>query len=376
MKVSVVKCNSYNEKEVYKAVKKSIDLIGGIKIKKGSKVLLKPNVLSARKPEAGITTHPSVAAAVCRILKPMNVKVMVGDSSGMGKYGYTSNALEISGMKKVAERFNAELISFEGLSKKVEIKGAKVLKKVNIAKPVLNADYIINLPKLKTHTLMKYTGAVKNMFGSIPGAGKSKCHTIAPKEEHFGHLLLDLYSIVKPQLNIIDGVVGIEGNGPGAAGIKKKTNIIAASKDAVALDLVAAKIIGYNPMEIKTNKLAIERGIFKGKVEVVGKKNVEVKYKQPADIRYVPAFVGKFVFSQAMLRPFVIKDKCRACGICIKACPAKTIKLVKGKAHIFDKKCLKCYCCHELCPYNAIELKRPPLRILIDFARVILQKLQ
>ena len=373
MKVSVVKCNSYNEEKVYRAVKKSIDLIGGLKIKPGSKVLLKPNILSARKPEAAITTHPSVVAAVCRILKPMNVKIMIGDSSGMGRYGYTTNALEVSGMKRVAERFNAELISFEGLSKKIKIKGAKVLKTANIAKPVLDADYIINLPKLKTHTLMRYTGAVKNMFGCIPGGRKSHCHTIAPKEEQFGHLLLDLYSRITPQLNIIDGVVGIEGNGPGSAGIKKKTDIIAASKDAVALDLVVSKIIGFDPMEIKTNKLAMERGIFKDKAEVVGEKNVRVKYKQPLKIK-LPAFIERFVFRQASLRPSIIRDKCKACGICIKACPAKTIKLVKGKAHIFDKNCIRCYCCHELCPYNAIELKRPLMRILIDVGRAVLSK--
>ena len=375
MKVSIVKCNSYNEDAVYKAVKKSIDLIGGIKIKPGSKVLLKPNVLSARKPEAAITTHPSIVAAVCRILKPMKVKVMIGDSSGMGRYGYTTNALEASGMKNVAERFNAELISFEGLSKKVKIKGARILKKANIAKPVLDADYILNLPKLKTHTLMRYTGAVKNMFGCIPGGGKSHCHVTAPKEEQFGDLLLDLYSRVTPHLNIIDGVVGIEGNGPGSAGIRKKTNLIGASKDAVALDIVVSEIIGFDPMEIKTNKLARERGIFKDKVDVVGEKNIKVKYKQPLKIK-VPAFIERFMFRQAMLRPHIMRDRCKACGICIKACPAKTIKLVKGKARIFDKNCIRCYCCHELCPYNAIELKRPLMRILIDIGKAVLQRLR
>ncbi len=375
MKVSVVKCSSYDEDEVYGAVKKSIELIGGIHIKPGSKVLLKPNVLSARKPEFAITTHPSVIAAVCRILEPMKVKVMIGDSSGMGRYGYTKNALEVTGIKEVAERFGAELVSFEGLSQRVKIKDARILTEANIAEPVLKADYIINLPKLKTHTLMKYTGAVKNLLGCIPGGGKAYCHTIAPKAMHFGHLLLDIYSKVKPQLNIMDGVIGLEGNGPGSAGDPKKSNLIIASKDAVALDLVASKIIGFNPMEIQTNKEAIERRIFDGNFEVVGEKDVSVKFKHPIKMKY-PAFLEQFIFRQAMLRPVIIRDKCKACKLCIKACPKHTIHMVEGKACINDKNCIRCYCCHEMCPYNAIELKKPAFRVIMDGCRTLLEKVK
>jgi uncharacterized protein (DUF362 family)/NAD-dependent dihydropyrimidine dehydrogenase PreA subunit len=373
MKVSVVKCKSYDEKEVYEAVKKSLELIGGIKIKPGSKVLLKPNILSARKPEAAITTHPSVVAAVCKILKPMNVKIMIGDSAGMGRYGYTKNALEITGMKDVAERFGAELVSFEGLSQRVRIKGAKVLKSVNIAKPILEADYIISLPKLKTHVLMKYTGAVKNLFGCIPGGGKANCHTIAPKSPEFGNLLVDLYSKIVPQLNIMDGVIGLEGNGPGSAGCPKKTNIIIASRNAVALDLIVTKIIGYDPMEIQTNKTAIDRGIFKGNVEVVGEKNISVRYQQPTKIR-LPAFIESFLFNLATLKPVILRDKCRACKICVNACPKHTIKMVEGKAKIFHKECIRCYCCHEMCPYNAIELRGTLMRKVLDSCKAVLNR--
>ncbi len=359
-KVSVVKCNSYSQEEVDEAVKKAIDLIGKIDIKKGSKVLLKPNILGNHKPDECITTHPSILDAVCKLLKDKKLKLIIGDSSGMGIIGGTKAALITSGMEKIAKKYKAELIPLE--SARCEIiqnKNSKVLKKISISCIALESDYIINLPKLKTHTLVKYTGAVKNMFGTVPGGNKTNYHGIATTEDSFSHLLLDVYQNVIPQLNIMDGVYGIEGNGPGTGGKKIKAGIILASKNAVAIDFVASKIIGFKPLEIKTNKFALQRKLFDGKVEILGEKHISVRFKQPINIRdYTPPFLVRWATKKLLAYPEINNNKCKICMACVKACPAKTIK-IKGKyPFVYKENCINCYCCHEICPYNAINLKR------------------
>ena len=373
-KVSVVKCNSYAQNEVDDAVKKAIELIGGIDIKKGSKVLLKPNILGNNKPEEYITTHPSLLDAVCRLLKNKKLKLIIGDSSGMGIAGGTKAAMISAGMEKVAKKYKAKLIPLESKCKIIHNKDYKVLKTINISCTALEADYIINLPKLKTHTLVKYTGAVKNMFGTIPGGNKTNYHRIATTEEKFAHLLLDIYQNITPQLNIMDGVYGIEGNGPGTAGKKKKAGVILASKNGIALDFVASKIIGFNPLEIKTNKFAIERKLFDGKIEITGEKDIYVNFKKPIKIRlFIPSFMVRWVSKQMIAYPEINNNKCRICMTCVKACPAKTIKMKGKHPFVYKENCVNCYCCHELCPYNAINLKRS---FIINILSKLKQKLK
>lgn len=359
-KVSVVRCNSYNQHEVDNAVKKAISLIGGIDIKKGSKVLLKPNVLGNHKPEKYITTHPSVLDAVCRLLRDKRLKLVIGDSAGMGIYGGTKTALISSGIGEVAKKYKAKLIPLESVQCNViQNKNYKILKNIIISCTALEADYIINIPKLKTHTLVKYTGAVKNMFGTIPGGNKTNYHKIATTEDNFAHLLLDIYQNVTPQLNIMDGVYGIEGNGPGTGGRKRKAGIILASKNGIAVDFVASKIIGFDPLEIKTNKFALQRRLFDGKIEVLGEKDISVKFKQPIKVRhFIPQFMMKLVLRYIVAYPKINNDKCKLCMTCVKACPARTIRMKGKHPFIYRENCINCYCCHELCLYNAINLKR------------------
>jgi len=359
-KVSVVKCSSYSQDEVNAAVKRAIELIGGIDIKEGSTVLLKPNVLGNNKPEDCITTHPSVLDAVCRLLKNKKLKLIIGDSSGMGIAGGTKAAMITAGMGEIAKKYGARLMPLESAECSIiNNKNYGVLKEISISCVPLKAGYIINLPKLKTHTLVRYTGAVKNMFGVVPGGNKTNCHKIATTEERFAHLLLDIYQNVIPHLTIMDGVYGIEGNGPGSGGRKRKAGIILASKNGIALDFVASKIIGFKPLDIKTNRFALQRKLFDGKIEVLGEKNLSVNFKKPVSIRhFIPPFMIKLVSKQIVAYPEINNEKCKVCMTCVKACPAKTIKM-KGKyPFVYKENCINCYCCHELCPYNAINLKR------------------
>jgi uncharacterized protein (DUF362 family) len=360
-KVSVLKCSSYNIEEIYKVIKESLKSID-FKIPKNKKILLKPNVLGQRKPETAIDTHPAVLDGLCKLLKENKNEVWIGDSGGISAYGGTKRAFNISGIEKVAKKYKAKLISFEASGRKEIIDDkAKVIKKFILAKEPFMVDLVINVPKLKTHVLTKFTGAVKNMFGCVPGGGKSEKHAIAPNEDVFCNLLLDIYKNVKPGLNIMDAVVGLEGDGPGSGGKAKKVGLIIASKDAVALDIVASTIIGYNPLDIKTTKYAIKRRLFSSvdDVRVVGEKNLKVDFKKPMRksnlASNMPKFMVKFVFNLTSFKPYVEKKKCKKCGICADVCPVNAIKLEPYPE--FDrKKCVLCYCCHENCPYNAIRL--------------------
>lgn len=358
-KVSVLKCSSYDEGLVYKTIKSSLELID-FKLKENSKVLIKPNVLSQYKPEESITTHPSIIGAVCRILKEKNCKIIIGDSSGFFQQGGTKKAFKVAGIEEVAKKYSALLIPFEA-SRIITIEDEKafVLKKINITSIVKEVDLIINLPKLKTHTLTKYTGAVKNLFGCVPGALKQKYHSIGNNEERFCNLLLDIYQNIKPGLNIMDGIIGIEGDGPSKAGKIKKAGIILSSKDAVALDIVASGIIGFKPEEIFTNKFVLERNLFDGKIEVLGEKNLKIPYKKPLITQsHVPSFFTTLIFRSVRVFPFLNKKKCKKCGICAGVCPVNAIKM-KDYPIFNRRKCITCFCCHELCPEGAIDLKRP-----------------
>lgn len=360
-KVSILKCNDYNVEQVYKVIKQSLKNID-FEIPKNKKILLKPNILAQKKPETAIDTHPAVIDALCKLLKENNNEIWIGDSGGITAYGGTKRAFEISGIEAVAKKYNVKLISFEG-SQREEIidNNAKIIKKFTLAKEPFMVDLIINVPKLKTHVLTKFTGAVKNMFGCVPGGGKSEKHALAPNEDMFSNLLLDVYKNVKPHLNMMDAIIGLEGEGPGSAGIPKKIGLILASKDAVALDIEASKIIGYNPLEIKTIKYAIERGLFTkiDDVEVIGEKDFKIDFKKPKIkprlTSNMPELIVKFVFNLTSFKPYVKKNKCKKCNICANICPVKAIKLDPYPK--FDrKKCVLCYCCHENCPYNAINL--------------------
>lgn len=364
-KVSVLKCSDYNVEEIYKVIKESLKNIN-FEIPKNKKILLKPNVLGQKKPELAVTTHPAVIDALCRLLKENSNEIIIGDSSGIASYGGTKTAFKICGIEEVAKKHNVTLISFEGSEKKeIADNNAKVIKKFVLAKEPFTADIIINLPKLKTHVLTKYTGAVKNMFGCVPGGGKSKKHAIAPNEDMFCNLLLDIYQNITPHLNIMDAILSLEGDGPGSAGIPKKTGLIIASKDAIALDIEASRIIGYNPLDIKTTKYAIERGLFKnaGDVEVIGEKNLKIDFKKPTAkaqlASNLPKPIVRFIFNLASTKPNVKKNKCKKCGICAEVCPANAITL-KPYPEFNRKKCVLCYCCHENCPYNAIRLSKSP----------------
>lgn len=361
VKVSVVKCSDYTQARVTQAVKESLNLIGGIDrlVRKGDKVLLQVNLLQPKKPEEGITTHPAAVIAVCKLLNDIGAEIWIGGSSGSATFGGTSEALKICGIEGVAEKYGAKVINFDK-TEVVEIKNLQNnrLKSFFIAKPIKDADLVVSVPKLKSHALVKFTGAIKNFYGVIPGAGKAQGHAIANTERKFSEFLIDIYQAVKPGLAIMDGVIGMEGDCYG--GNLRQVKLILASTSCIALDIVASKIIGYNPRQIMYIREAIERKLFANieSVEEVGLKNIRIPFKHPTGFfEHLPGFLQSWVWDRLKAKPILNMKRCKRCGVCGKACPVNAIKM-NGMPRIEEDKCILCYCCHELCPESAVVLKQ------------------
>ncbi len=363
-KVLITKCDNYQPNQVEPAIEKCFELFT---IKPGQKVLLKVNALMAADPEQAITTHPALVAAVIKKVKQLGGIPFVGDSPGDSS----------ANIEKVLQKcgftgLGAEIANFHKESIEVKSKSNKVYR---IAKIIFDFDVIINLPKLKTHGMTLYTGAIKNLFGCVPGFGKSRYHFNSPKVSDFAKNIVDFLEIIKPSFNIMDAVDGMEGKGP-TVGDKRHLGAIIASTDAVALDAVATDCIGIKPLEVEIIKEAYQRGLGTINPEVIGEKFQE-KWKLPVrniDIvtRYLPNFVTNLlrpIVNQLAIQPQIDQATCKQCLICVNNCPAQTIHQKNGKIEINLSKCIMCFCCHELCPHKAIKLKQSWLAKLLGIGK-------
>ncbi|HEY3273492.1 MAG TPA: DUF362 domain-containing protein [Methanocella sp.] len=375
--VSVVRCESYDESKVRAAVEESLKPLGGLSsvVKKGDRVLIKLNLLSSKKPEQAVTTHPALAKAVVKMVQELGGIPVLGDSPGGSNTGNSyKTLLKNTGIQDVADETGCEIVSFDAEFKDVTVDKARTFRKLKIAKAVLDADVVIGLPKLKTHTLTYYTGAVKLLYGYIPGVTKTEYHLHTGRDVSlFAEMLLDIYEARPPSLYIMDGVVGMEGRGP-SGGTPRQIGLIMASKSATAMDFVATAVIGFDPLIVPTVKRAFERGSGPGRLDevtVYGENLAAVTLKdfKKADTmnlsRMPPAVMGA-ITRIAGSRPQIDRKKCRKCGVCADDCPPKAMTFVRGSVPKIDyNKCIRCYCCQELCPQNAVSVRTPLLRRLI-----------
>ena len=248
-RVSIIRCPDYYGTK--KAIAEALELVGGLEniIQPGDRVLLKPNILAASSPENAVTTHPSVVASMCEFVLQAGGKPVVGDGAGISRPGATSKALKASGIEEAARKAGAEIVNFETAGfTLVDVPDPLQFRKLYIANPVLEADVVISLPKLKTHELTYYTGAVKNFFGTLPLKCRKEAHLLG-KRELFGEAVADVYSVVMPAFAVMDGIIGMEGDGP-SHGKPINSGVILASQDCVSLDIVAAEMIGFEPLKI------------------------------------------------------------------------------------------------------------------------------
>jgi len=387
--ISIVKCNNYESEEVYQAIHKSLQLINGIDrlVRPGMKVLLKINLLSSSQPpERAVNTHPAVVSALVRIFqKDFGCEVFIGDSSGSVKNSSTFNAFRITRIYEIAENTGAQIVNFDkDKYDDVQNRDYEVLDKFRVARTLRDADLVVSVPKLKTHGLTQYTGAIKNMLGAIPGNGKKNVHLIAPKPTMFAKALVDIFQMVPPHLIVMDAIIGMEGNGPNA-GNPRKVGLIISGTDSVALDAVASSIIGFEPMAIPTIRFAHQRKLGLGEsrdVAVTGENIGDVAvhdFQKPSSGaqdfagKYLPDFLLAMMFDNTCSTFSTVNHtNCTRCYECVRNCPAGAMSKEAGKVIVDKKKCIGCFCCDEVCDFHAIEMKRSLLgRGLLGMAKAL-----
>jgi len=370
-KVYAVKCSDYERENVYRAVDEMIKLYGGIdKIaKKGETVFLKINLVIKKHPDEAATTHPMVIEAVSKRLVENGCRVIIGDSPG-GPYNekILKSFYKVCGIEEAAKNSGAEL-NYDCSYSDYKTTDGCISKTLTMINPPFKCDKIITISKLKTHSMAVYTGAVKVLFGMIPGVLKVEYHFKMPEIYDFSNLLVDICETVKPSFSIIDGIVAMEGDGP-TAGVPKHVGLLLASENPYELDVCGAHIMGLKVDDVPTIKRSLERGIIKGgieTVEIIGEdiEKYVTKFKVP-NIRSVNFFRGRvpkrvedFLTFYLSPRPEFSKDICVRCGVCVESCPPKALKMGDKIPSIDYKKCIRCFCCHELCPKKAVNIKRP-----------------
>lgn len=373
--ISITENKSYCQEEINEAVKLHFERFSiKEKLKPGMKVTIKPNLLMKRKPEEFTTTHPSLVEGTILFLQEIGIRdITVADSPG-GLY--TASALkgiyEASGMAAVCEKTGAKL-NFDTGFENVGNETAKLVKSFPIINPVAQADFLIDICKLKSHGMTGLSGGVKNLFGCIPGLTKPEFHWRFPQKELFCQMLVDLCETVQPDFVLTDAVVSMEGNGP-SGGTKRETGLILASDSPYDLDYYLSWLIGLEPQEILTVKAAVEDGLCVGcleDLELIGfspKRIMDFKLPQDMSVDFISHVPGLFqkpvkAVTKRFLttKPAIRKKDCVGCGKCAESCPAKTIQITDGKAQINYSKCIRCFCCHEMCPVKAIDMKRSRL---------------
>ncbi|AFM39694.1 hypothetical protein Desaci_0632 [Desulfosporosinus acidiphilus SJ4] len=371
-KVVLKYCPDYSA-DIVQSLKGGLAEWGGMSefVKPGQKVLLKVNLLMKKRPEEAVTTHPSVVEAVVRLVQEAGGIPIIGDSPGGP---YTLNALQAvytrSGLRDVAERTGALLNEDIGQTT-IPFPAGKIVKSLTVTNCALDADVIIPISKLKTHGMMTFTGAVKILFGVIPGFLKAEYHLKMFKITDFADLLVDIASWVKPTLNIMDGIVGMEGDGP-SAGKPRDIGVLIMSSDPFALDVVAADLIGLKPERVPTVLAARNRGLTSrmDEIELKGDarslwriqdfeipKTVSTNF---LDMVPLPKTAKKFMLNRVRPRPVFEHSVCVGCKDCVNNCPPKALSLNEHQRPEVDlEACIRCFCCQELCPQQAVKIFKP-----------------
>jgi len=366
--VSIRKCDDYVLPNLAEAIERAIGDLGGISefVRPGDKVLLKPNLLLSADPSKAIVTHPIFVEIVASKFIDAGARVYIGDSPPLGNL---ARVLAKSGYNAFMTRMGIELVPFkEKIS--LEFSDGSLFRRIDIAKEVLEFDAVINLPKVKTHTQMVLTLAVKNLFGTVIGSDKASWHLRAGKDfDTFATVLIQIYEKVRPAVSIIDGILGMEGNGP-SGGDPRHIGIIGASKDAVALDAVICWLLGLNIEQLKTCVIARELGIGVvdiDKIEVVGDRldGFPLRdFKRPKSVTMVWNLsssnpLRRLMERHLVTRPDIDTSICKNCGVCAAHCPPQAITEVDGTMIIDRRKCISCFCCHELCVNKAVRIIQP-----------------
>jgi uncharacterized protein (DUF362 family)/Pyruvate/2-oxoacid:ferredoxin oxidoreductase delta subunit len=373
--VAIVRCGVYESEQVYAALRSAVEAAPSLDVS-GKTALLKPNIVFDSPPEKAIVTHPVFLEAAIRLLRDRGAsRILVGDSPGLQKPNFTA---KLSGLGAVTERLGAEWVDFTREKYDLPCPGGKTVKRFSVTAAVRDADCIISLPKLKTHQLMYYTGAMKNLFGLIPSAAKSPMHVRYPSREAFASMIVDLNLAAKPHYALMDAIVGMEGPGPGA-GDPRPIGLVLASANLLALDIAAGEIIGYPPLEIPVAREALSRRVWLNSLSEIRYPLLKPEDLRIGDFKKIPlkksgAQLTEFLlprplrkFRERLIpRPVIDRSVCLRCGDCARICGSKAMALSgegqEKQVRIDYNVCIRCYCCHEICPVKAITIQKAPLK--------------
>lgn len=382
-RVALAKCAQYRPENISAALEKLFSHLGGLKhfIPPGGTVLIKPNLLTDREPEKAVTTHPEVVRVLIKMVRQCGGNPFIGDSpTGVMKI---ESVLEKTGFRALCEEEKVKFIIFE---KEPCVKHDYNGMALAIAKAAFDADLIINVPKLKTHSFTLFTNAVKNVFGLLPGFQKALLHKSFPNPRQFGDCLAFLYEKVKPGLTVCDAITAMEGDGP-AGGTPVQLGFLAGSADGVALDIALCNMLGINPNDVFYFNSLRRSGVGESNpdnIELAGDNNNELSnmrpIKQPGIARAVRFIPRRLV---RLIEPFIwiapsFTELCTACGICVKSCPVNALELsqpdcaLRSTSPIVNRrKCIGCCCCHEVCPEHAIKMITSPLLYLTSLRKMM-----
>ena len=364
-KVVVMRCETYADDQVLKAIQAGFELLGGISAfaRPGERIVIKPNILIGADPDKVVTTHPAVFRAVGELLKDTGADIYYGDSPCFGK---AEPNLKKSGLKEAGDSMGFVLADFDS-GRPVSHKDALLVKKFDIANGVLDCDGLVSLPKFKTHGLVRFTGAVKNQFGCVPGLLKSQYHAKLPDPYDFATMLVDLNTLIKPRLCVMDGIMAMEGNGP-RSGRPRQLGVLLLSTDPIALDATACRIICLDPEVVPTSRAGEKAGLgtyHANGIEVIGEA-IETVLDADFEVNRTPPMsrsAGRFrtfLKNRITDRPVIDRSKCTSCGTCVEMCPVQphAVDWHRGDRSRSPKysygRCIRCYCCQETCPEGAI----------------------
>jgi uncharacterized protein (DUF362 family)/NAD-dependent dihydropyrimidine dehydrogenase PreA subunit len=326
---------------------------------KGKKVLIKPNVLRQSEANEGIVTHPAVLRAVVDKVETLGpASIVVGDNPGLVSYGANEASFKATGLMDAAKGYYRNI----GNDAEMVDAATDVLPGASISRAIRDADIIISLPKFKTHGLTVVTGAIKNSYGFLPGAQKAKLHRAAGSPERFHEVIVDVFRLRVPDLFIVDGVVGMEGNGPASPHLRD-IGLILASDNAVALDAVIATMMGCDPGKLRFLQKAKEVGLGDfdlRKIEIIGELKQIPDFKLPplgGDSIAQNKTIQELMHGRTLLRPKADPDLCTACGTCVDQCPATALTMIDDLPQVDADKCITCFCCQEMCPEKAMTLQ-------------------
>lgn len=366
-RIYIGRCRSYqDEAEIARHLAKFFDYMGGLQsfVRPGMKVVLKPNLCLPHPPEMAITTHPALLGALTRMIQQRGATVSICDNPiGKSDKRLINDIWEKAGINALVARYQCgkSLLDAEGF-KSVTFRLGKEKTSYLISREYLNADLVINLPKFKTHALMGFTGAVKNIYGIIPGRSKLKLHSFAPGQQEFAEVIANVYSHRVPELTIMDAIEGLEGDGPGVKGDPRPVGFLLAGNDGVLVDSISTRILGVAVDDILTTPVAERRGLGKTVADDIfldgigSLDELPVKgFVMPQTMRYRNAKVINKLFSIGQFKISIDNEACRNCMLCFENCPVKAIGASGVGLQVLPKLCVQCMCCVELCPHGSIN---------------------